>query len=201
MSQFGQIEDLVRGCFEEGFKGVAVDVGASNGVISSNTLELEHEGWTVLCVEPNWRYRESLHKHRKLVRMCAAGEHEDRAEFTSYHIGNNNWDSCSALAPDMTMVAQHMPLILETEKKSVIVKPLDAILREVGLTRIDFLSVDVEGYEEQVFKGFDLAAWLPKIVIVEQWAHKHQSLRPYFERHGYTHHLRIEDNDDVYVRP
>lgn len=201
MSQFGVIEDLVRGCFPEGFMGVAVDIGASNGVMSSNTLELEREGWTVLCVEPNWRYQESLRKHRKLVKQYAVGAGNiDDAEMTSYHIGNNNWDSCSALVPDPFMVAQHMPLILETEKKVVKLRTLDTILAEVGLTRIDFLSVDVEGYEEKVFEGFDLARWLPKIIIVEQWGHKHQSLRPQIESAGYRHHTRIEDNDDVYVR-
>jgi FkbM family methyltransferase len=111
-----------------------------------------------------------------------------------------NWDACSALETDPHMVAIHKPMIQREETYKVPTRTLDTILEEQKLMVIDLLLVDVEGCEDKVFAEFNLKKWQPKVICVEQWEHKGQTLRPLLENHGYTHVLRIANNDDLYVR-
>ena len=47
-------------------------------------------------------------------------------------------------------------------------KKLDTFLVEIGIEKgFDVLVVDVEGFESQVFAGFSLSLWRPKMLIVE----------------------------------
>ena len=45
---------------------------------------------------------------------------------------------------------------------------LESLLKEEDIApNFDLLGVDVEGYEYEVFKDFDLNKWSPKMVIIE----------------------------------
>ena len=46
-------------------------------------------------------------------------------------------------------------------------RTLSSILDEVGAPEVDFLSLDVEGYEAQVLAGLDLERHAPRFVLVE----------------------------------
>jgi FkbM family methyltransferase len=50
---------------------------------------------------------------------------------------------------------------------SVPVRTLSSIIEEAGLTPVDLLSLDVEGYELNVLKGLDLARHRPKFIVCE----------------------------------
>jgi FkbM family methyltransferase len=47
------------------------------------------------------------------------------------------------------------------------VRTLAALCAEAGLTRIDFLKIDVEGAETDVIAGMDLVRWRPRVILVE----------------------------------
>lgn len=51
--------------------------------------------------------------------------------------------------------------------RTVQVRTLDSILAESGLARIDFLSIDVEGMELNVMRGFDLCKRHPQLILIE----------------------------------
>ena len=71
-----------------------------------------------------------------------------------------------------------------TEIRQVVVRTLDAILAEAGVERIDFLSVDVEGAELAVLRGFSIARYRPRLILIEddvQDLAKHA----YLEARGY----------------
>jgi hypothetical protein len=45
------------------------------------------------------------------------------------------------------------------------IRALDGILAEAGSPyRFDFLSIDVEGHEIEVLRGFDIARWRPCLI-------------------------------------
>jgi len=48
-------------------KGIYVDVGAYDGIESSNTYALELAGWKGICIEPNPQAFEKLYKNRKCI--------------------------------------------------------------------------------------------------------------------------------------
>ena len=48
------------------------------------------------------------------------------------------------------------------------VRTLDSILEEAGAhPGFDFLSIDVEGHEIEVLRGFDIARWRPRLILLE----------------------------------
>jgi FkbM family methyltransferase len=50
--------------------------------------------------------------------------------------------------------------------------PLDALCRKHGVTRLDLLFCDAEGYDHEVLKTLDLARTPPRLVV---WEHQHLS--------------------------
>jgi hypothetical protein len=48
------------------------------------------------------------------------------------------------------------------------IRTLDSVLAEAGAPdRFDFLSIDVEGHEIEVLRGFDFNRWQPRLILVE----------------------------------
>jgi hypothetical protein len=74
------------------------------------------------------------------------------------------------------------------------VRTLDDVLIEAGAPRqLDFLSIDVEGHELEVLRGFDFAHWRPRLVLLEDHVgnlKKHRFLRAA----GYRLIRRFENN-------
>jgi len=46
-------------------------------------------------------------------------------------------------------------------------RPLTSILDECQVSRIDLLSLDVEGYEAEVLAGLDLNRYQPRYMLIE----------------------------------
>ena len=44
---------------------------------------------------------------------------------------------------------------------------LDNLLEKHNITKVDLISIDVEGYEEQVWSSFDYKKYSPEVMIVE----------------------------------
>jgi hypothetical protein len=78
------------------------------------------------------------------------------------------------------------------------IRTLDDILGEgQAPAPIDFLSIDVEGHEVDVLRGFDLARWRPRLILLEDHVTglaKHRHLT----RAGYRL-IRRFDNNGWYV--
>ncbi len=73
---------------------------------------------------------------------------------------------------------------------------LGELIGERGLTCIDVLHIDAEGFDFEVFQTFPFPRFTPKIIIIE---HKHmvqENLRlllSELKRHGYRNHLLSQD--------
>jgi hypothetical protein len=58
--------------------------------------------------------------------------------------------------------------VVAREVIDVPVRTLDDILREADApASIDFVSIDVEGHEVEVLRGFDLNHWRPRLILIE----------------------------------
>lgn len=58
----------------------------------------------------------------------------------------------------------------EAEVQSVIdveIRALDSIIEAARLTHVDFISIDVEGFEVDVLHGFAIPRWWPKLILIE----------------------------------
>lgn len=205
-SQHGE-EALIRAYLGAQEQGYAADVGAVDGVFLSNTKFLEDGGWIVLCVEPIETYARACRQNRRLVEQVACGvEPRTRAPFYVRALPGGNMTSGSSLAPDSgvmddpringgTSLRDMGAIEFQT---TVDVARLDDLLDKHQFPRLDFLSLDTEGTEAEVLRGFTLGRWRPKLVVVESWFDT-EPHRAYFEAAGYHRVERLAVND-FYLR-
>jgi len=197
-SQFGEDKRLAAE-FPENYMGVAIEVGASDGVYNSNTKHFEDKGWETLCIEPNPLYEVELGKNRKDYVIGACGsERLHSQDFTIYVMEPKYglYGAVSSLKPDPEQLAIHEIAIKDTHMVKVEVYTLDELLAERDYPVIDIVSIDAEGCDMDVLKGFDTERWKPRFIIIENWRST-----PAFLMHlrSYTYFDRMEVND-IYER-
>ena len=154
-SQVGQsvfVDSLLKG--RTG--GFFVECGASTGEELSNTLFFERErGWSGLLIEANpIFFQELLRKHRKayLINACLSGANTT----TRVNFYPGSW--YGGLNP-----TEH------TDQPPITVQcfPLYSILLAINQTRVDYLSLDVEGSELGILRTIPFRALYIDVIGVE----------------------------------
>lgn len=133
--------------------GVFVDVGAGDGIRGSNSLYFETLGWTGLCVEADPRNQAPLATRECAIRYCAVSSASGEQTFSMYD-PKPSWSGLGDRGHGYTITR-------------VDCRRLEDLLAEVGIDRIDLLSIDVEGTELDAWSSFDPARHRPGIVIIE----------------------------------
>lgn len=144
--------------------GVFVEVGAFDPVQFSQTYVLEQAGWRGVLVEPVPESAAKLRQHRRApVYEVAVGAPEDEGRELPLIVAGG----LSTLMPTIKNLEAR-----SDERRIVRIRTLDSILAEAGIGRIDFVSIDVEGMELQVLRGFSLHKHKPRLVLIEDDAHE-----------------------------
>lgn len=139
--------------------GVFVEVGAYDPVFQSQTLHLELTGWNGLLVEPVPEFAENLRRARQAdVVQCACVAPEAAASGRVALLERRG---------NSTIVFDPRKVRPEDYVLEVPAATLDSVLDGAGLSRIDFLSVDVEGAEPDVLRGVTLSRFQPSLVVVD----------------------------------
>jgi len=137
---------------------VFVEVGANDPVQLSQTYRLEQLGWSGILIEPLAECADRLRSARRArVYEVAAGAPEDEGRELPFLVAG----ALSTLQPSTVEDVRF------NEIRQVRVRTLDSILAEAGLERVDFLSVDVEGAELAVLRGFSIAQYRPRLILIE----------------------------------
>jgi FkbM family methyltransferase len=153
-------ERLVREFFSGATSGFFVEVGANHPTERSQTWHLEQAGWTGVLIEPQPDLAAFLVTARSAKVFAVACTSPDVAGQTVplYAAGSLSSLDVSRMAPGA--VAQYVIMVPT--------RTLDDILAEAQAPApIDLVSVDVEGHELEVLLGFDLAAWRPRLILLE----------------------------------
>jgi FkbM family methyltransferase len=173
---------LIREFFENKSNGFYVDVGANEPVIESQTFHLDQIGWSGLLLEPIPYYCELLRKRRtgKVIQF-ACSSYENHNKVLQLIIAGGH----STLNSNPIAVGT-----VSNETINVTCKTLDSILEENNTEAgFDFISIDIEGHEMEMFKGFTLEKWKPKLVLLEDHVINHEKHR-HMVNHGYHVILR-----------
>ncbi|MGE4045913.1 MAG: FkbM family methyltransferase [Acetobacteraceae bacterium] len=154
-------EDVVlRRVFQDRDTGFYVDIGACDPVEDSVTLHFYRAGWRGINVEPDPRYHAALAEQRPRDINLQLAVGRDSETVTYYPTGTRGQGTL-----DAGMAAERSPAPTRTVSQ----QPLSRILADhvPPETEIDFLKVDVEGWEEAVLASNDWQAVRPLIILVE----------------------------------
>jgi FkbM family methyltransferase len=168
--------------------GNFVDVGANDPEIMSQSWTLEQLGWRGILVEPLPKFAERLRRARPNSRViqaaCGPTGHPPTVELHEAECSMHSGLVRNALDETERYVARHIvPMV-----------SLDEILSAEDNPPIDFVSIDVEGMELDVLRGFDLARHAPALLLVEDHL-LHLKTHRHLRRAGYRLVKRTDLNN------
>ena len=180
-----QEHSLVSEFFGGETSGYFVEVGA-NPTKGSPTWHLEQSGWTGVLVEPQPELAAFLVTSRKARVFAAACSSPDNAgQSLPLHVDGPR----SALDRDRVSPGAKDAYVIVVPSRT-----LDSILEEAEAPApIDMLSIDVEGHETEVLRGFDFSRWQPLLILVEDPINTLQT-HHYLKRSGYRLIRRLGQN-------
>lgn len=160
-------EDLViERLIENASNGFYVEVGSHHPFRFSNTYLFYRRGWSGICIDPLPGSKALFNKWRPRDIALELGVASVSTTMKYFHFNEpalNTFDPVLAKRRDG---ARNNKII---EVKEFAVLPLSDILDEhmPANTKIDLLSVDVEGLDLQVLQSNDWKKYRPKLIIAE----------------------------------
>lgn len=152
--------DLALGDVSGGFY---IDIGGGHPVADNVSYHFYLKGWHGLIIEPQAALAE-LYAHlrpRDIVLSHLVGAQD----------GVTNFHQVDRLHGFSTIVEDHAKgaSAFGADYKTIPmpIRRLDSIIKERGITRIDFLKIDVEGAEADVLAGMDWQGVRPRVICIE----------------------------------
>ena len=164
-AQNGEDVVLARALCPDDQPGFWIDVGAADPVVDSVTAAFAQRGWTGINVEPSVPAYERLRAQRPhdVNLNCAAGA---RGGFAKLYPGPEGNLALSTLVS--SIAERHYEQLDEAPSPDEVeVRTLAEIVEQHAPPVVDFLKVDVEGYESEVLAGADWTTFRPRVVVVE----------------------------------
>lgn len=158
--------------FENGF---FIEAGANDGISQSNTALYEFEyNWKGLLVEPNPKKFFECKKRRRnsIVENYALVSDNYTDDFISGNFDEDGYvESLTSMVYDNGDWVDEILLKHKSEISNKLVEvpaiTLDKLLVKHGITKVNFVSLDVEGYEISVLNGFDIQKYKPDYIMIE----------------------------------
>ena len=176
-----------------------LDVGAFDGIGFSNVRLLFEQGWSGICVEPvmkNYQKLESLYQGTNVITIRAAvTDYEGELKL---NVATIPWaqDWGSDVSSSSSDVLKRWP-DYNWETETVPATTVNKILEKNNIAQVDFVSIDVEGHEMAVLRGFNVQKYEPFLLVVEySTTEQRNELILYMERQGYA--LWVDNGQDIF---
>jgi FkbM family methyltransferase len=186
--------------------GVFIDIGAHDGIDTSNTYALEkHLNWSGLCVEANPVVYDKL-KVNRLCHVENACLFSDNREI-SFSIplsnpipdGNDKLSRIDGLEFRNDLYFPNQ--FIEKQSTTMITKTLNELMEKYNMPEeIDFMSIDTEGCELDILSTFNFDKYKIKFITIEHGNRPdyQKALNKFFISKNYILH-RNNYWDDEYV--
>ena len=187
VAQYGQArysehaeELLIRDFFRDARDGFFVDVGSYDYKRFSNTYYLEQElGWSGLAIDAQKEFEAGYLKYRPRTRFFAAFVSDRSGDMESLFVPAGNRLVASS---SKAFTARYEDTGIERRVPTI---SLNDLLDGARVTRVDFLTMDIELGEPKALAGFDIARFRPRLICVEAHPDVRQQLLDYFAARGY----------------
>jgi FkbM family methyltransferase len=203
-SEWGE-DTLLYDLFRGQDSGTYIEVGALDGRRNSVTWVFEALGWAGLLVE-------AIPERAAECRACRPGSFVIHAALgppgasgkTSFVVPLDEEHQLSGYREHEGMQTEHVKALeragARTRRVDVDLITMDEALIRAGFDRVDFASIDVEGGELDVLRGFDLERFRPRVLMIEDLTlGEDDSVPSHLRSNGYEHALWIGANR-VYIR-
>ena len=155
--------------------GFFIEAGANDGIAQSYTYELEKNGWRGILIEPSLDVFENCMLNRS-------------SENSFYNCALVAYEGLTGIKGDFDghLMASIDGKRLEREWQVIVpARTLNSILEELRIHKIDLFSLDVEGYELEVLKGFNIMKYRPKFIIIEIYDYLAEDIQKLMDDSGY----------------
>jgi FkbM family methyltransferase len=203
-SQWEQDKWINENIFKNKTKGTFVEVGASDGIIASNTYFFEKLGWRGLCIEPILEKYVELVENRKCIKMnCCVYNKFGQVSFTE------NKGYTSMISGITEAYDKRHKERLEIENKicggtsrevQKTCYTLSSLLELNKLFLIDLLSIDTEGSEFEVLQGINFDRFKIRVILVENnYKDTFKKIDDFLVEKGFEH-VKTLGGDEVFLQ-
>jgi FkbM family methyltransferase len=181
-----------------------VEVGCATPELLSMSKHFRDLGWRCIGIEPNPRFV-ALHKAcgNEVYEYAASDVEVESSDFTVVEtdaaytdqaLSGHSYSSLGVKPEYLDYKNGSISHFKQTSIK-VCVRRLDSILEThcSNVQTIDYLAIDVEGYELEVMKGFSVSRFKPKVIVLENLFHNPE-YDAYMQSIGYKMHSRKKYN-------
>lgn len=162
--------------------GIFVDLAANDPYENSNTASLERLGWRGICIDPTLRSKQLFHnsnrscefvnslvgfRNKSTIFREISPMRKNRHSWmfglsgiVSHESSHTCWGNGYCIS-----VAELNKRGLRVDHRIMIPESLDLILNRHGINSVDYLSLDVEGFEFDVLSGYSKT---PKLLSIEK---------------------------------
>jgi FkbM family methyltransferase len=160
-SQAGQDFWVFGEVFDEMREGFFLDIGAHDGVELSNSYILEKRyNWSGICIEANPESFEQLKRNRRAICVNAC---LDASE------GFVNFAKRGMFGGIISVKTDNKSVDSQSDINAMKTVTLEQLLKDIKApNEIDYLSIDIEGAEERVLKGFPFKEYKFKCITIER---------------------------------
>lgn len=191
--------------------GTFIECGANDGISQSNTYLYEKNfEWSGLLVEPNKTKFEQCVENRKKSKVenyALVGKNFDKKYIRGNFSETDPSESLMSMVVDEgdwqnENISQNRKL-KETNHQIIEVPTttISNLLHKHNIKKIDFFSLDVEGYEISVLNGLDFSIHRPKYFLIETSndIKIQNEIRSYMNLKNYKFIKPLSLNDDLFV--
>ena len=177
------LDNKIDELFEGKRDGFFIELGANNGLLQSNTAFLEkNRTWRGILIEPNARNFEICKINRPnsicYNYACVSNNFTDEFIYGDFDLPPNGNESLMSSVNGLRLNSNH-------NMSRVPVSTLTDILDRQTIPKIDFLSLDVEGYEYSVLNGLDLNKYKPTYLLIEVYNVDFEKITTYLKNNNY----------------
>src|ERR1039458_8557622 len=161
-------EDIIlKAIFPNVKDGFYIDIGASHPTYLSTTKLFYDEGWHGVNIEPNKQLMDLLEKDRKrdINLLIGISNKKNVLVYREYEIG----DGLSTFNDKLKEEYANNPskITHKYSDQKVDVLPLKDALSTYKIPLVNFMKIDVEGFEYEVISGNDWRKYRPQILCIE----------------------------------